>query len=157
MHEGEVKKLKRVRSFLVFFIPFLGFFFYFTSNNEHNPSSGNHMQHDLVEIPDGYDIPALEISVTEDLSGTWLLTVDTTDFTFEPKKVGSDTPSYNEGHAHIYVNGEKINRLYGPFYNLDTLKKGENEIMVTLNSNNHGVLAYRGKPISSRVVVNNGK
>jgi hypothetical protein len=149
--------LKRVRSFLVFFIPFLGFFFYFTSNNEHNPSSANHMQHDLVEIPDGYDIPALEISVTEDLSGTWLLTVDTTDFTFEPKKVGSVAPSYNEGHAHIYVNGEKINRLYGPFYNLDTLEKGENEIMVTLNSNNHGVLAYKGKPISSRVVVNNGK
>ncbi|MEW8970681.1 MAG: hypothetical protein AB2411_08655 [Mesobacillus sp.] len=149
--------MKRVRSFLVFFIPFLGFFFYFTSNNEHNPSSANHMQHDLVEIPDGYDIPALEISVTEDLSGTWLLTVDTTDFTFEPKKVGSDAPSYNEGHAHIYVNGEKVNRLYGPFYNLDTLKKGENEIMVTLNSNNHGVLAYRGKPISSRVVVNSGK
>ena len=152
-----MQKLEKLRSFLVFFVPFILFFFYFTSNNEHNPSSGNHMQHGYVEIPDGYDIPAIEISVTEDLSGTWLLSVDTTYFSFAPNKVGSDVPSYNEGHAHIYVNGKKINRLYGTFYNLESLKKGENEIMVTLNSNNHGVLAYRGKPISSRVIVNNRK
>jgi hypothetical protein len=157
MREGEVQKLEKLKSFLVFFIPFIVFFFYFTSNNEHNPSSANHMQHDYVEIPEGYQVPLVNISVTEDMSGTWLLSVDTSHFSFSPQKVGSTEPSFNEGHAHIYVNGKKINRLYGPYYNLDTLKKGENEIMVTLNSNNHGILAYRGKPISSRVVVNNVK
>jgi len=115
------------------------------------------MQHEYVEIPEGYQVPSVNISVTEDKSGTWLLSVDTTHFNFAPQKVGNADPSFNEGHAHIYVNGKKINRLYGQFYNLDTLKKGENEIMVTLNSNNHGALAYRGKPISSSVVVENGK
>ena len=149
--------MNKLKSFLVFFIPFLGFFFYFTSTNEHNMSSANHMQHDYVEIPEGYHVPSVNISVTEDMSGTWLLSVETTHFNFAPKEVGNDAPSYNEGHAHIYVNGKKINRLYGPFYNLDTLKKGENEIMVTLNSNNHGVLAYRGKSIRSSVVVKIGK
>ncbi|MFT9598928.1 hypothetical protein [Mesobacillus sp.] len=149
--------MKRLRSFLVFFIPFIVFFFYFTSNNEHNPSLANHMQHENVEIPEGNKIPSVNLSVTQDMSGTWLLKVDTIDFTFAPYKVGSDVPSYNEGHAHIYVNGKKINRLYGQFYNLGNLEKGKNEIMVTLNSNNHGTLAYRGKPISSSVVVENGK
>jgi hypothetical protein len=157
MREGEVQKLARLKSFLIFFIPFIVFFFYFTSNNEHNPSSANHMQHDYVEIPEGYQVPSVNLSVTQDMSGTWLLSVDTTYFRFAPEKVGSDDPSFNEGHAHIYVNGKKVNRLYGHFYNLDTLKKGENEIMVTLNSNNHGALAYRGNPISSSVVVENGK
>lgn len=147
--------MKRLKSFLVFFIPFIVFFIYFTSNNEHNPSLANHIQHENVEIPEGYKIPSVNISVTQDMSGTWLLKVDTTDFTFAPNKVGSEDPSYNEGHAHIYVNGKKINRLYGPFYNLDTLKKGENEIMVTLNSNNHGVLSYGDQPIMSRVIVEN--
>ncbi|GAE46128.1 hypothetical protein JCM21738_2991 [Mesobacillus boroniphilus JCM 21738] len=115
------------------------------------------MQHDYVEIPEGNKIPSVNISVNQDMSGTWLLSVDTTHFNFAPQKVGSADPSFNEGHAHIYVNGKKINRLYGHFYNLDTLKKGENEIMVTLNSNNHGILSYEGKPIMSMVVVDNQK
>lgn len=147
--------MKRFNSFLVFFIPFLVFFYYFTSNNEHNPSSANHMQHDLVEIPAGSKVPSVNIDVTQDMSGTWLLEVITTDFSFAPKKVGSKLPSYNEGHAHLYINGKIINRLYGQYYNLDTLKKGKNKIMVTLNSNDHGALIYRGKPISSSVIVNN--
>ncbi|MBT2686320.1 hypothetical protein [Bacillus sp. ISL-37] len=153
--------MKRLRSFLVFFIPFIVFFFYFTSNNEHNPSSANaskkHMGHGLVEIPEEYQIPTVDVSVTQDPAGTWLLKVKAENFMFTPEKVGEETPSYNEGHAHLYINGKKINRLYGEYYNLGDLKKGKNEIMVTLNSNNHGILAYRGKAIISNVVVENGK
>ncbi|MBT2680818.1 hypothetical protein J7E38_17540 [Bacillus sp. ISL-35] len=146
--------MKKFNSFLVFFIPFIVFFFYFTSNNEHNLSSASHMQHDVAEIPGGYKVPSVNISVTQDMSGTWLLGVNTANFSFAPKKVGSELPSYNEGHAHLYINGKKVNRLYGQYYNLGTLKKGKNEIMVTLNSNDHGVLTYRGKPIRSSVIVN---
>ncbi|RSD27864.1 hypothetical protein [Mesobacillus subterraneus] len=147
--------MQRLRSFLIFFIPFVLFFMYFTTNNEHNSSSASHMQHDAVEIPDGYNVPSLDINVTQDLSGSWLLKVVTTNFAFAPEKAGMDTQSFNEGHAHIYVNGKKVNRLYGEFYNLDSLKKGKNEIIVTLNSNNHGALYYQGLPVQESVIVDN--
>jgi hypothetical protein len=157
MREGEVQRLARLKSFLIFFIPFIVFFLYFTSNNEHNPSSANvsknHMGHGFVEIPEGYQIPSIDVSVTQDPSGTWLLKVKAEHFMFAPENVGVKTPSYNEGHAHLYINGKKINRLYGEYYNLGDLKKGKSEIKVTLNSNNHGELVYKGQLIQSTVIV----
>lgn len=149
--------MERIKSFLTFFIPFLIFFFYFTNQNTHNHSSANstndHMAHDFVEIPDGYEVPSVDIIVTQDLSDTWLLKVETDHFTFAPEKVGLKVPSYNEGHAHIYINGKKVNRLYGEYYNLGSLKKGKNEIKVTLHSNNHGALVYKGKAIQASKIV----
>ncbi|WP_139378413.1 hypothetical protein [Mesobacillus jeotgali] len=112
--------MKRINSFLVFFIPFIAFFFYFTSNNEHNASSANHMQHDFVEIPEGYRVPSVNLIVTQDMSGSWLLEVNTANFIFAPKKVGSDVPSYNEGHAHLYINGKKSPGSMGNFIILTT-------------------------------------
>lgn len=145
--------MRRLSSFLTFFIPFLVFFFYFTNQNTHNHSAADTLQHDMThgyaEIPAGYVLPSVNASVFKDLSGSWLLKVETDHFTFTPEKAGMSEPSYNEGHAHIYINGKKINRLYGEYYHLGSLSKGKNEIKVTLNANNHGALIYKGKPIQS--------
>jgi hypothetical protein len=149
--------MKRFRSFLIFFIPFILFLFYFTTQNEHNnhmAANSSHAGHGFVEIPEGLDLPAVKILVTQDLSKTWLLEIQTANFVFTPKKVGALSPSYNEGHAHLYINGEKINRIYGTFYNLGMLKQGENIIKVTLNSNNHGALIHKGKTIEHSLVIN---
>lgn len=43
-----------------------------------------------------------------------------------------------QGHAHLYVDGVKVTRLYGPWYFLGTLDKGTHTIKVTLNGNDHG-------------------
>ncbi|QOR66984.1 hypothetical protein IM538_02075 [Cytobacillus suaedae] len=148
--------MERFRSFLIFFIPFLLFFIYFTYQKEHNHFSANtssHVEHDYLEIPEGYEVPLISISVTQDQSDTWLLEVQTKNFRFTPKMIGTKFPSYNEGHAHLYINGKKINRIYGQYYNLGTLKQGKNTIKVTLNSNNHEVLFYNGKPIESINIV----
>lgn len=147
--------MKRLRSFLIFFIPFICFFFYFTNQNvhTHNPTDSSHDKHGYVEVPEAYKVPTVTISVTQDQSKTWLLEVETENFTFAPKKVGANIPSYNEGHAHLYINGEKVNRLYGKYYNLGTLKEGKNKIKVTLNSNNHGTLTNNGKTIENSTVV----
>ncbi|WP_138417093.1 hypothetical protein [Aquibacillus sediminis] len=147
--------MNKFKSFIIFFIPFLLFFFYFTNQHGHKPFSANpsHAEHGYVEVPDGYDVPSVKIAVTMDQSNTWLLEVQTKNFTFNPKKVGAGLPSYNEGHAHLYINGEKINRLYGNYYNLGKLKQGKNTITVTLNSNNHSVLMNNGNKIEDRTVV----
>lgn len=154
MRKGD-RNMKRFGSFFTFFVPFVLFFFYFTYLNEHNDTTANsmHAGHGYVQIPEGYEVPSVTIIVTKDQSNTWLLEVRTENFKFNPKMVGAKMPSYNEGHAHLYINGEKINRLYGSYYNLGVLKKGKNNIQVTLNSNNHGVLVHNGKTIENSMTV----
>ena len=58
----------------------------------------------------------------------------------------------NEGHAHIYVNDVKY-RHYSPYFHLSNnlLKKGENEIKVTLNSNDHSHLMANGMPLTFEI------
>lgn len=145
--------MKRIRSFFSFFIIFLLLFVYFVNQNPHYHSAHTEQDHEKVEIPEGYAVPAVKTIVTKDPSGTWLLKVETKDFTFAPEKVGLKHPSYNEGHAHLYINEEKITRLYGNYYNLGTLKQGKNTIKVSLHSNNHGALVYKEQAIEHSKVV----
>lgn len=146
--------MKHFLSFLGFLCIFSVLFIYFVTQNQQIHSvNNNHANHGAVHIPSEYTPPSVKIHVMEDYSGSWLLKVDTENFTFSPEKVGLTAPSYNEGHAHLYVNGKKINRLYGSYYNLGNLKHGKNEIKVSLHSNNHGALMYEGSLIAQQTVV----
>ena len=58
-----------------------------------------------------------------------------------------------EGHAHIYVNGAKINRVYGPDYHIKNLPPGEHRIRVTLNANGHNALLVDGEPVEAATTV----
>jgi hypothetical protein len=65
----------------------------------------------------------------------------------------------NQGHAHIYVNGVKVSRVYSKWYYLSSafLKPGENNVSVTLNANDHSEWAINGTSISSSVRVRKAK
>ncbi|EWG10991.1 hypothetical protein [Cytobacillus firmus] len=142
--------MKKVRSLISFIIIFLGFFYFYTSQNPHyQTGAAGHMAHGYVEIPKENEIPAVNFTVSQDGPDTWLLKLDLHHFTFAPEKAGEKQPSYNEGHAHLYINGKKISRLYGEYYHLGNLKEGRNEITITLNSNNHGALMAGGKPVKA--------
>lgn len=130
------------------FLLFLVLFFYFTSTNEHLHSSG----HPAVEIPEGVEVPEVQVNVDQLSDGSWLLQVDKKNFTFTPEQAGSSAIDFQKGHGHIYINGVKINRLYGDYYNLE-LPKGKNAIKVALVLNNHQRLFYQGYEISDQVVV----
>ncbi|WP_139184838.1 hypothetical protein [Virgibacillus subterraneus] len=145
--------MKKIRSFTGFTVIFLVLFFYFVNQNSHLINSEGHITHKPVEIPEGYTVPSVEVKVSQDRPNTWLLHLKTKHFTFAPDKVGSDIPSYNEGHVHLYINGEKINRLYGNYFNLGDLEEGKTKIRVSLHSNNHGALVYKGKPIENSEIV----
>lgn len=71
---------------------------------------------------------------------------------WSPENVnGASAPG--EGHAHIYVDGVKINRVYGPYYHLDGLEAGERHIRVTLNANSHADLTIDGEPLDAAMMV----
>ena len=107
------------------------------------------MAHDALES----EVP-ISVSITTEVDDDggvdvevvtegWLWTPDSVD--------GDHVPG--EGHAHIYVDGVKIDRVYGPSYHLEDLEPGEREVRVTLNSNSHEELTYGGKPVEALVLV----
>jgi hypothetical protein len=139
----------RLISFIVIF-SFVSIMLYFHNQNSHYQAM-NHREghgHEAVAIPAGAKIPSIAGTVKKDPSGSWLLHIKTDNFTFAPEKAGLNEDSYIEGHAHIYINGKKVNRLYGNYYNLGELEKGSHQVKVTLNANNHSIFTVDGQEIA---------
>ncbi|HMQ93113.1 MAG TPA: hypothetical protein PKA33_16395 [Amaricoccus sp.] len=109
-----------------------------------------HAGHDhsgLVSLPPGPSAPTLDFGIAPDPVAGWNLRVMTSNFRFAPEHAGGpDRPG--EGHAHLYANGEKIARLYGEWFHIDSLPPGTVELTVTLNANDHSGLAVGNAPLS---------
>jgi len=73
--------------------------------------------------------------------------LSTENFEFVPKAAGYD-PVSGQGHAHLYIDGQKVARLYSHWYHIPRLDPGKHEVIVTLNANNHSGLSVKGKEIS---------
>jgi hypothetical protein len=120
----------------------------------HHPSHdhSDHHEHSVLEINDSEPLPAVTVRVEPDLASGWNLKVEVVNFEFAPERVNQESVPY-EGHAHLYINGEKVARLYGPWYHIPHLEPGSHEIQVTLNANGHEALVYEGEAIADTVRV----
>ena len=78
--------------------------------------------------------------------------IDAANWRWAPENVNGANIA-GEGHAHIYVNGAKINRVYGPDYHIKDLPPGEHQIRVTLNANSHNALLVDGQPVEAATTV----
>lgn len=58
-----------------------------------------------------------------------------------------------EGHAHIYVDGVKVSRVYSPYHHLKGLEAGERHVRVTLNANTHNDLTVDGEAVEAMAMV----
>jgi hypothetical protein len=122
--------------------------------NNHQEKSENDHSHKTLDISANSVIPTIKIEVYPDKIKGWNLEIETTNFTFNPETVNQDS-NPNKGHAHLYINGKKVTRIYGNWYHISELPKGENEIKVTLNTNLHEDLIYQGNVIGDRVIIIN--
>lgn len=126
--------------------------------DSHDHSTHDHGEHDhgehnhetLVELSADAPIPAVEMTVTPTASGGYFVQLDVENFDFAPEAVDGAHVE-GQGHAHLYVNGEKITRLYSEEYFIDSLPAGAVEIRVTLNTNDHSTYALDGAPIEAVV------
>lgn len=98
------------------------------------------------------EAPEIDIALTPDPKSGYNLQVITRNFTFSPTNAGKENRA-GEGHAHVYVNGQKLGRLYGEWMHLDALPVGPVEIEVGLYANDHRPLAVSEKPIRARRTV----
>ena len=108
--------------------------------------------HKQLEISADLPIPSVELLAHPDAMSGWNLELQLENFEFVPHEV-NESSSQNEGHAHLYVNGEKVTRLYGNWYYLGDLEPGDHEITVTLNTNRHEDLAVNGEVIAAYTTI----
>ncbi|MGC1504238.1 MAG: hypothetical protein WA782_08850 [Sulfitobacter sp.] len=104
-----------------------------------------------VEVP-ATDAPKLSVRVIPDPMSGFNLHVMTDNFTFSPERASLANVT-GEGHAHVYINGEKLGRLYSSWMHLDALPKGDVEVKVTLNTNDHRPIAVNGTPVSAAQMI----
>lgn len=114
-------------------------------------SHGGH-SHGSMEVPEGQPVPEVDLVVHPDEMGGWNLEVKVSNFRFAPERTNGDARP-GEGHAHLYVNGEKVTRIYGNWYYLGNLEPGQNQLRVSLNSNDHKQLVHQGEPIEDVEVI----
>ncbi|NNE53915.1 MAG: hypothetical protein HKN30_16125 [Sulfitobacter sp.] len=129
--------------------------FTFDDHDHSNPAhhgadvAGDHaMMHEAPLEVLAAEAPELSVTLTPDPMAGYNLQVTTRNFTFSPMNA-SGAHVAGEGHAHVYVNGRKVGRLYGEWMHLDALPKGDVEVAVTLNANDHRPLAVGGTPITA--------
>lgn len=92
--------------------------------------------------------PSVDLIVEEDAKSGWNVTINTSNFSFAPENVNGEN-NVGEGHAHLYVDGEKVARLYSPYFHLDENFDGDREFRVTLNANDHSEYALNGEVIEA--------
>ncbi|MBL4598601.1 MAG: hypothetical protein JKX93_06480 [Rhizobiaceae bacterium] len=124
----------------------------FAQSDDHDHSTHSHDHSKLVSLPAGADAPSIGIEIVKDPVGGWNLHIITTNFQFAPEAVNQHHQA-GQGHAHIYVNGKKLARVYGPWFHIGSLPKGNVEVKVTLNSNDHSGLAVGEKALAATMNV----
>ena len=79
------------------------------------------------------------------------LRLETNNFTFS--RTDDDAAHVpNEGHAHVYLNGLKLGRLYSNTYQIGALLPGNYTLSVALNSNDHRPYVSDGGPVIGALI-----
>lgn len=125
--------------------------------NDHTDPDHDHDTHDHSSTHESLEItsevvPSVGVLVMEDALSGWNVHLSTENFNFAPENASLEH-SESEGHAHIYVDGEKLSRVYGNWFYIPELEIGAHEIRVTLNSNNHSDLTKDGEVIEAVDIV----
>ncbi|HUU33321.1 MAG TPA: hypothetical protein VMW48_04615, partial [Vicinamibacterales bacterium] len=109
--------------------------------------------HQLRDLP-AADAPTVAITVTPDKMGGFNLQTTTDNFTWAPQHASGDAMP-GEGHAHVYVDGEKVTRVYSEWHFIGpmVMKPGQHEVTVTLNGNDHNQYSADGEPVEATVTV----
>ncbi|MGI0484018.1 hypothetical protein ACN4EK_01205 [Pantanalinema rosaneae CENA516] len=124
------------------------------STSPATPASAGSDQHHhkTLAIPSGQPVPTVKLVVHPDALQGWNLEVQVTNFRFAPERINQQSIT-TEGHAHLYIDGQKLTRLYGSWYHLANLAPGEHRLTVTLNANGHEDLTHEGQPIAASAIV----
>jgi len=123
--------------------------------------------HIPVAVPDGAPVPRLSISLSPDVMSGYNLSIKTQNYKFMPppyvgqtmeslmEPVKDPETGYLQGHAHLYVNGVKVQRVYGENVHLPAklFNNGINQLNVTINNHAHMYWTHDNKKIISSMFI----
>lgn len=115
-------------------------------------SADPHAQHRAMAAMSGVEItgppPLLHLALETAANGATLVRLKVENFTFDR---GSDLPEHvpGQGHAHLYLDGLKLQRMYSPEALIGALPPGEYEVRTELNTNLHMPYIDADGPISA--------
>jgi hypothetical protein len=107
---------------------------------------------DTLDVDPNNPIPEVALTLNEtDEPSQFDLKIFLTDFTITPENVDGD-PIDNEGHMHLLIDGEKVERFYDLERQVE-VPEGEHLVEVELNANNHLAYSVDGVPIRAGMTV----
>lgn len=98
------------------------------------------------EVPADQPTPTVSAEAVHDPAGGFNLRISVENFTIDGAKASRD-PVDGEGHAHLYIDGDKVTRIYEEWTQITGLDVGRHEISVALVANDHAPLTHDGSPI----------
>ncbi|MCE9687995.1 hypothetical protein LZP73_17610 [Shewanella sp. AS16] len=115
------------------------------------------MVHDYgpIQVPDDSPLPELALVLHRDAMSGINLHLALRHYALGPPEQAAVGKMLN-GHAHLYVNGKKIQRLYGPDVHLpaELFKPGVNLVLVSLNAHSHAVWQDGDKQLLASSFIN---
>ncbi len=96
-------------------------------------------------------LPTLTLAIVNDTMAGVNLHIATTGYTMTPEVVGQ-ADIVGGGHAHVYVNGVKLGRVYSDWVHIPDVKSGD-LIRVSLNGNSHAGWKGPYGPLAAEITV----
>jgi hypothetical protein len=101
--------------------------------------------------------PKVNLEVQKDPTGGFNVHVVTSNFVWRPE-MASMQHVLGEGHAHVYLDGRKIMRIYNEWFHLNTYqfstKPGEQLLSIEFVGNDHAPYTIQGLPVGAEQLVN---
>jgi|GEM_PF-1140640 len=123
--------------------------------------------HIPVAVPQSAPVPKLSVSLTKDVMSGYNLSLKTENYDMTAPPIGvameellepslNDKTGFVQGHAHLYINSEKIQRVYGNNVHIPAsyFKDGMNQLNITINSHAHMFWTSDDKQIISSLFIN---
>jgi hypothetical protein len=100
--------------------------------------------------------PKSVLKIQKDPTGGFNVQVVTTNFMWRPE-MASMKHIPGEGHAHVYLDGRKIMRIYNEWFHLNTFqfstKPGEQLLSIEFVGNDHAPYTIQGLPVGIEQIV----
>ena len=105
----------------------------------------------FYELPDSALTPKLELEL--DFAGdNYAVRIHTENFLFAHMCTNPETDEVLVGHAHVYLDGRKIDSVYEPLALLPKLAAGKYRLTVSLNLlPDHKAILVNGVPVSTEI------
>jgi hypothetical protein len=121
-------------------------------NPLHAHTSGATSVHEITEGV----APQASLEIQKDPTGGFNVHVVTTNFVWRPE-MASMQHIPGEGHAHVYLDGRKIMRIYNEWFHLNTYqfstRSGEQLLSIEFVGNDHAPYTIQGMPVGAERIV----